>query len=44
MLIPPGVSAVALRVADLARSTTFYVGLGWELSSASTRAPKIPSP
>jgi catechol 2,3-dioxygenase-like lactoylglutathione lyase family enzyme len=44
VLIPPRVSAMALRTADLARSTAFYVRLGWELSSASTRAPKIPSP
>jgi hypothetical protein len=41
VLIPPGVSAVALRIADLARSTAFYVGLGWELSSASTAAMSV---
>jgi catechol 2,3-dioxygenase-like lactoylglutathione lyase family enzyme len=36
MPIPPRVSVVALRTADLARSTGFYVALGWELSTAST--------
>ena len=36
MPIPPRVSVVALRTADLARSTAFYVALGWELSAAST--------
>jgi uncharacterized protein len=41
MPIPPRVSAVALRTADLARSTAFYVGLGWELSSASTAAMSL---
>jgi catechol 2,3-dioxygenase-like lactoylglutathione lyase family enzyme len=35
MPIPPRVSAVALRTADLARSTAFYAALGWELSPAS---------
>jgi uncharacterized protein len=38
MPIPPRVSAVALRTANLARATAFYVGLGWELSPASTGA------
>jgi hypothetical protein len=33
MPIPPRVSVVALRTADLARSTAFYTALGWELSS-----------
>jgi len=37
MPIPPRVS-VALRTADLARSTAFYTALGWELSPASTPA------
>jgi catechol 2,3-dioxygenase-like lactoylglutathione lyase family enzyme len=36
MPIPPRVSVVTLRTADLARSTAFYVALGWELSAAST--------
>ena len=36
MPIPPRVSVVALRTTDLARSTAFYVALGWELSTAST--------
>jgi uncharacterized protein len=36
MPIPPRISAVALRTTDLARSTAFYVALGWELSAAST--------
>ena len=36
MPIPPRVSVVAMRTADLARSTGFYVALGWELSTAST--------
>jgi uncharacterized protein len=35
---PPRVSVVALRTADLARSTAFYTALGWELSPASTPA------
>jgi catechol 2,3-dioxygenase-like lactoylglutathione lyase family enzyme len=38
MPIPPRISAVALRTTDLARSTAFYVALGWELSAASTAA------
>jgi catechol 2,3-dioxygenase-like lactoylglutathione lyase family enzyme len=38
MPIPPRVSVVALRTADLARSTAFYTALGWELSTASTPA------
>jgi uncharacterized protein len=38
MPIPPRVSVVALRTADLARSTAFYTALGWELSPASTPA------
>jgi catechol 2,3-dioxygenase-like lactoylglutathione lyase family enzyme len=41
MPIPPRVSVVALRTADLARSTTFYVALGWELSAASTAAMSL---
>ena len=41
MPIPPRVSAVALRTADLARATAFYVGLGWELSAASTNAMSL---
>jgi catechol 2,3-dioxygenase-like lactoylglutathione lyase family enzyme len=41
MPIPPRVSVVALRTADLARSTAFYVGLGWELSAASTAAMSL---
>jgi catechol 2,3-dioxygenase-like lactoylglutathione lyase family enzyme len=36
MPIPPRVSVVALRTADLVRSTGFYAALGWELSTAST--------
>jgi catechol 2,3-dioxygenase-like lactoylglutathione lyase family enzyme len=36
MPIPPRVSVIALRTADLARSTAFYLALGWELSPAST--------
>jgi hypothetical protein len=31
MAIPPRVSVVALRTADLARSTAFYAQLGWKL-------------
>ena len=38
MPIPPRVSVVALRTANLARSTAFYIALGWELSSASNRS------
>jgi len=41
MPIPPRVSAVALRTTDLARATAFYVGLGWELSPASTGAMSL---
>jgi uncharacterized protein len=41
MPIPPRVSVVALRTADLARSTAFYVALGWELSAASTAAVSL---
>ena len=41
MPIPPRVSVVALRTADLARSTAFYVALGWELSQASTAAMSL---
>jgi catechol 2,3-dioxygenase-like lactoylglutathione lyase family enzyme len=41
MAIPPRVSAVALRTADLARATAFYLGLGWELSPASTDAMSL---
>jgi uncharacterized protein len=41
MPIPPRVSVVALRTADLARSTTFYVALGWELLAASTAAMSL---
>jgi catechol 2,3-dioxygenase-like lactoylglutathione lyase family enzyme len=41
MPIPPRVSVIALRTADLARSTAFYVALGWELSSASTAAMSL---
>jgi predicted lactoylglutathione lyase len=35
MPIPPRVSLVTLGVKDVARSTAFYVALGWPLSSAS---------
>jgi hypothetical protein len=41
MPIPPRVSVVALRTADLARSTAFYVALSWELSPASTAAMSL---
>ena len=41
MPIPPRISVVALRTADLARSTAFYVALGWELSPASTAAMSL---
>ena len=41
MPIPPRVSVVALRTVDLARSTAFYVALGWELSAASTAAMSL---
>jgi predicted lactoylglutathione lyase len=35
MAVPARVSLVTLGVKDVARSTTFYVALGWPLSSAS---------
>ena len=38
MPIPPRVSGIALRTVDLARSTAFYVALGWDLSPAPTAA------
>jgi uncharacterized protein len=41
MPIPPRISAVALRTADLPRSTAFYLALGWELSAASTAAMSL---
>jgi predicted lactoylglutathione lyase len=41
MPVPPRVSVIALRTADLARSTAFYVALGWELSPASTAAMSL---
>jgi uncharacterized protein len=41
MPIPPRVSVIALRTAELARSTAFYVALGWELSPASTAAMSL---
>jgi uncharacterized protein len=41
MPIPPRISVVALRTANLARSTAFYVTLGWELSAASTAAMSL---
>ena len=41
MPIPPRVSVVALRTADLGRSTAFYVALGWERSAASTAAMSL---
>jgi len=41
MPIPPRVSVVALRTANLARSTAFYAALGWELSPASTAAMSL---
>jgi catechol 2,3-dioxygenase-like lactoylglutathione lyase family enzyme len=41
MPIPPRVSVIALRTVDLARSTAFYVALGWELSAASTAAMSL---
>jgi uncharacterized protein len=41
MSIPPRVSVIALRTADLARSTSFYGDLGWELSPASTAAMSL---
>jgi catechol 2,3-dioxygenase-like lactoylglutathione lyase family enzyme len=36
MSVPARVSLVTLGVRDLARATTFYEKLGWELSSASS--------
>ena len=41
MPVPPRVSVIALRTADLARSTAFYVALGWKLSPASTAAMSL---
>ena len=41
MPIPPRVSVVALRTANLPRSTAFYRALGWELSAASTPAMSL---
>jgi uncharacterized protein len=41
MPIPPRISAIALRTTDLARSTAFYLALGWELSAASTAAMSL---
>jgi catechol 2,3-dioxygenase-like lactoylglutathione lyase family enzyme len=41
MPIPPRVSVIALRTADLPRSTAFYAALGWELSPASTAAMSL---
>lgn len=41
MPLPPRVRVVALRTTDLARSTAFYVALGWELSPASTAAMSL---
>jgi catechol 2,3-dioxygenase-like lactoylglutathione lyase family enzyme len=35
MAVPPRVSLVTLGVTDVARSTLFYVALGWPLSSGS---------
>jgi predicted lactoylglutathione lyase len=35
MAVPARVSLVTLGVSDIARSTLFYVALGWPLSSAS---------
>ena len=35
MPVPPRLSLVTLGVQDVARSTLFYVALGWPLSSAS---------
>ena len=43
MPIPPRVSAVALRTADLARATAFHVGLGWEFE-ADKAAQVLPDP
>jgi catechol 2,3-dioxygenase-like lactoylglutathione lyase family enzyme len=41
MPISARISAVALRTTDLARSTAFYVALGWKLSPASTAAMSL---
>ena len=41
MAVPPRVSVIALRTADLAGSTAFYAALGWELSPASTAAMSL---
>jgi uncharacterized protein len=41
MPVPARVSVVALRTADLRRSTAFYTALGWELSPASTPAMSL---
>ena len=41
MPIPPRVSVIALRTADLTRSTAFYRALGWELSPASPAAMSL---
>ena len=41
MPIPARISVVALRTANLARSTAFYAALGWELSPASTAAMSL---
>jgi uncharacterized protein len=41
MPVPPRVSVIALRTADLPRSTAFYAALGWELSPASTAAMSL---
>jgi hypothetical protein len=41
MPIPPRVSVISLRTADLPRSTAFYAALGWELSPASTAAMSL---
>ena len=35
MTVPPRISLVTLGVDDVERSTTFYLALGWELSSSS---------
>ena len=41
MPIPPRISVITLRTADLDRSTAFYTALGWELSAASTAAMSL---
>ena len=41
MPVPPRISVIALRTADLARSTAFYAALGGELSPASTAAMSL---